>query len=109
MSDFPRQRRVRGSARASVVEAALERFLNPAPSVEDVVQERFDDMDHEVRSARARYSDDGRNGRAARTLSSLGHASDAAITAAGGGSFSATNASWFWPSRSTGVFDWAGR
>ena len=27
------------------MEAALDAFLNPAPSVEDVVQERFDDMD----------------------------------------------------------------
>jgi len=34
-----------GLGKSMVVEAALERFLNPAPSVEDVVQERFDDMD----------------------------------------------------------------
>lgn len=29
-----------------LVEAALERFLSPSPSVEDIVHERFDDMDH---------------------------------------------------------------
>src|SRR6516162_4814734 len=34
-----------GFGKSMVVEAALERFLSPAPSVEDVVQERFDDMD----------------------------------------------------------------
>ena len=34
-----------GFGKSMVVEAALERFLGPAPSVEDVVQERFDDMD----------------------------------------------------------------
>jgi predicted DNA-binding protein len=34
-----------GRGKSMVVEAALERFLNPALSVEDVVQERFDDMD----------------------------------------------------------------
>ena len=34
-----------GLGKSMVVEAALERFLSPAPSVEDVVQERFDDMD----------------------------------------------------------------
>src|ERR1700742_3987520 len=33
-----------GLGKSMVVEAALERFLNPAPSVEDVVQERFADM-----------------------------------------------------------------
>jgi uncharacterized protein YdcH (DUF465 family) len=33
-----------GFGKSMVVEAALERFLNPAVSVEDVVQERFDDM-----------------------------------------------------------------
>jgi hypothetical protein len=45
-----------GLGKSMVVEAALERFLNPASSVEDVVQERFDDMalrfdrlDHDVR------------------------------------------------------------
>ncbi len=44
MNDFPPQRRVQGSARAWLWKPRLER-LNPAPSVEDVVQERFDDMD----------------------------------------------------------------
>src|SRR5438876_10118055 len=34
-----------GLGKSMAVEAALERFLSPAPSVEDVVQERFDDMD----------------------------------------------------------------
>jgi hypothetical protein len=34
-----------GLGKSMVVEAALERFLNPALSVEDVVQERFDHMD----------------------------------------------------------------
>jgi hypothetical protein len=34
-----------GLGKSMVVEAALERFLNSAPSVEDVVQERLDDMD----------------------------------------------------------------
>jgi predicted DNA-binding protein len=45
-----------GLGKSMVVEAALERFLNPAPSVEDFVQERFDDMaarfdrlDHDIR------------------------------------------------------------
>ena len=45
-----------GLGKSMVVEAALERFLNPAPSVEDVVQDRFDDMavrfdrlDHDIR------------------------------------------------------------
>jgi hypothetical protein len=33
-----------GLGKSMAVEAALERFLSPAPSVEDVVQERFDDM-----------------------------------------------------------------
>lgn len=33
-----------GLGKSMVVEAALERFLGPAPSVEDIVQERFDDM-----------------------------------------------------------------
>jgi hypothetical protein len=33
-----------GLGKSMVVEAALERFLNPAPSIEEVVQERFDDM-----------------------------------------------------------------
>jgi predicted transcriptional regulator len=32
--------------KSMLVEAALERFLSPAPSVEDIVHERFDDMDH---------------------------------------------------------------
>jgi hypothetical protein len=34
-----------GLGKSMAVEAALERFLSQAPSVEDVVQERFDDMD----------------------------------------------------------------
>lgn len=34
-----------GRGKSVVVEAALERFLSPALSVEEVVQERFDDMD----------------------------------------------------------------
>jgi len=45
-----------GLGKSVVVEAALERFLNPASSVEDVVQDRFDDMavrfdrlDHDIR------------------------------------------------------------
>jgi MFS family permease len=33
-----------GVGKSMVVEAALERFLNPAASVEDLVQERFDDL-----------------------------------------------------------------
>ena len=35
-----------GLGKSMLVEAALERFLSPAPSVEDIVHERFDDMDH---------------------------------------------------------------
>ena len=35
-----------GLGKSILVEAALERFLSPAPSVEDIVHERFDDMDH---------------------------------------------------------------
>jgi len=45
-----------GFGKSMLVEAALERFLSPAPSVEDIVHERFDDMDgrferlqHEIR------------------------------------------------------------
>jgi MFS family permease len=33
-----------GLGKSVLVEAALERFLSPAPSVEDIVHERFDDM-----------------------------------------------------------------
>jgi predicted DNA-binding protein len=33
-----------GLGKSMVVEAALERFLNPASSIEDVVEDRFDDM-----------------------------------------------------------------
>lgn len=33
-----------GLGKSAVVEVALERFLSPAPAVESVVQERFDDM-----------------------------------------------------------------
>lgn len=33
-----------GVGKSMVVEAAVERFLNPAPSVEDLVQERFDNL-----------------------------------------------------------------
>ena len=35
-----------GLGKSMLVETALERFLSPAPSVEDIVHERFDDMDH---------------------------------------------------------------
>jgi hypothetical protein len=35
-----------GLGKSMLVEAALERFLSSAPSVEDIVHERFDDMDH---------------------------------------------------------------
>jgi hypothetical protein len=35
-----------GLGKSMLVEAALERFLSPAPSVEDIVHERFDDMDY---------------------------------------------------------------
>jgi len=35
-----------GLGKSMLVEAALERFLSPAPSVEDIVHERFDDTDH---------------------------------------------------------------
>jgi hypothetical protein len=34
-----------GLGKSMLVETALERFLSPAPSVEDIVHERFDDMD----------------------------------------------------------------
>jgi hypothetical protein len=37
-----------GIGKSMVVEGALERFLSPAPSVEDTVQDRFDDIDNKL-------------------------------------------------------------
>jgi hypothetical protein len=37
-----------GVGKSMVAEAALERFLSPAPSVEDTVRDRFDDIDDKL-------------------------------------------------------------
>jgi predicted transcriptional regulator len=37
-----------GVGKSMVVEGALERFLSPAPSVEDAVRDRFDDIDDKL-------------------------------------------------------------
>ena len=87
------------------MEAALEHFLSPAPSVEDVVHERFDDMDHRF----DRLEHDIRMMAETIALHARYHLSVMPplppVTAAGGGSSSATNASRFLPNRSTGAFD----
>ncbi len=55
------------------MEAALERFLSVAPSIEDTVRDRFDDMDDKP-DCLERNMDHGRNRRAARPVSPFCHA-----------------------------------
>ena len=61
-----------GVGKSMLVEAALEHFLSPAPSVDALLRERLESMhakfDHE------RFADDRRDRRAARPISSRRHA-----------------------------------
>ena len=93
-----------GVGKSMLVEAALEHFLNPAPSVEALAARASRRYARQVRPSRARYADDRRDGRAARSISSGRHAAGSARAAARGGSSSATSASRSWPSRSIAAF-----
>src|ERR1700704_7104483 len=74
-----------GVGKSMLVEAALEHFLNPAPSVEALMRERLDDMHVRFDDLAAGYADDCRDGRAARPISSGRHAPGSRIATARGG------------------------